>query len=384
MLPAFACVLLSSFVQGGLPDESLPNLQKAVIDSYGKMDHYSVSCFFGGADWPRGGNNCMGTMEYRFDRRTKRLAIGCQELVDVLVCDNELFMLVYHDRDNDVATYAKVKKPHPITWRDIDVARKLRRQECPLGGGFSCVPCFAWPFLVGGEKRLFPPNTKLLTRVGAKQGEALTNLTDISAAIFEWGHPDYKRFLVPDNHDKIDSKNYPICTRIDDDANTWTFAFERQSGNLIAALGVVDRRLLLGVPGNKYLVILKRVKSFGENKTPAGEFSPVPLELPPNAKVVAADGIKAACYAAMERQGLPSFVEQKNELKKGVKQAIEKVSHLRTTIAQTTAKDSTKLADLRQDLEAAEGDREMYSYYNTECEKVLLELQSRENRRLPK
>ncbi len=137
-----ACALLPSFVQGGFPDEPMPSIQKAVVESYGKLNHLSVSCLVYVKDMYAPAQISLGSIEYRFDRRRKQLAIGAQGEPGLLVRDNHLFLLLWHDKNDDVPTYLDVRKSQAVTWKDVDEARQLVRKNCPLAEGSCCIPCF--------------------------------------------------------------------------------------------------------------------------------------------------------------------------------------------------------------------------------------------------
>ncbi len=163
----------------------------------------------------------MGSIEYRFDRRTRQLAIGNQGEPGLLVKDRQLFLLVCCD-DDEVPTYLEVtKNTSDHLEGHLKEALQLIRSECPLAGGSFNVPCFVFPFLGGGTERLFPPDAKILKEGDADQAEF--------AAIFDFGHPDFKHILVPkeDNPDKIDPKK-PVCIKTDDGTSAWAYAFERE------------------------------------------------------------------------------------------------------------------------------------------------------------
>jgi hypothetical protein len=115
----------------------------------------------------------MGSIEYRFNRRTKQLAIGAQGEPGLLVKDNQLFLLLWHDKNEEV-----------------------------------------------------PPNVRVFKKEELKQEEILGKQKEHFSAIFDLGNPDYKHILVPQeqNTDKIDPKNRPVCIKTDAEASSWRFS----------------------------------------------------------------------------------------------------------------------------------------------------------------
>jgi hypothetical protein len=374
-----ACAILSAVTQNGLPDQSLPALQKAVVERYARIDHYSVSCLLYVKDVYAPAQLCMGGIDYRFDRRTKRLAVGSQQQVGMLIRDDRLLLLACRDESEDALTYLEIRKDHTITWKDVDEARQLLRKECPLADGSYRMPCFVWPFLDGGGARLFPPTTKLLKQSNAKQGKPIQKELDPFAAILDFGHPDYQHILVPKdrNNDTIDPKHNPICTMTEDGVDQWAFAFERASGTMTAAIGIVDRKQVLGTPGNKLLVLLKRIATFGENDKGAGEFRPLPLDLPQNARTVGLSGLKTAYYTAMAHATYPSLAEQNEQVERALLAAVQKRNRLEADLAKsivTSGTERDRLADLRRQLDATRGDIASCSYVNTQLKRLIAEV----------
>ncbi|MEN6451410.1 MAG: hypothetical protein ABFC96_13035 [Thermoguttaceae bacterium] len=386
-----ACALLPSLVQGSLPDGPLSSIQKEVAQCYGKTEQSSVACLVYVKDVYAPAQLCFGAVEYRFDRRAKRLAVGAQGQAGLLVKDNKLFVLLCHENNGEVPIYLEVTKAHAITWKDVDEARHLIRKECPLADGSSsyCIPCFVWPFLDDGAERLFSPGAALLKKGDVNQGRTIINREDPLASIFDWGHPDLKHVLVPqeDNPDRIDPKRRPVCIKTQDAAGTWAYAFERETGTLCAAIGEVDRREVLAVPGNRLLVVMKRVASFPEDDGANGEFKPMPLELPKNAKIVGAAGLKSAYYSAMADKSMPSLGEMKEQVESELQAAVERESRAMAGISRLEAiagKEQKELDSLRKELEGARGDKVTCSYVKKELQTLIDELRRREKRQLRK
>ena len=223
----------------------------------------------------------------------------------------------------------------------------------------------------------------------AKQANVFPKQTNDLAAIFDWGHPDFQHILIPkeQNPDEIDPKNNPVCIKAEGGVDTWAFAFEKKTGTLSAAIGVVDREQVLGVPGNKLLILMKRIKSFAEGEEEKGEFRPVPLQLPQNARIVGVAGIKAAYYAAIAEGGPMTLAERREEVEKELQATLDKESRLKTKISQLTvkaAKGMKELDDLRKELEGAQGDKVMLSYVKAELQALIDEMHRRQRKELPK
>jgi hypothetical protein len=384
-------ILFSTFVPSlvciGLPDQPVQKVQEAVVDSYGKVNNYSVSCFIYVGDI-HASPLCMGSIEYRFDRSAKQLAAGTRGEPELLVKDGQLFLLVCHENDRENPTYLEVRKSHAITWKDIDEARQLIRKECPLARGSMCIPCYVWPFLDGGAERLFPANATVVTQNDMKPAEVSSKQSESFSGIFRFGHPDLKRIIGANEEDfvKLDPKKYPVCIKSEDGPSSWVFAFERETGNLTAAIGVVDRQQVLGIPGNELSIITKKTVSFVEGKNAEGEFKPLPLQLPQGARTVGAAGLKAAYYAAMLRTGRSALVERKDRAEEDLRATIKKETQLNARIAALSpraAKEPKELDDLQRELDGVRGDKAMYSYVKTQLQVIVDELRREEGKQPP-
>ncbi len=311
----FACTLISAIAGDRLATPTAAELRKAVTDGYGKVDRLSISCFFVDKENYEGEPVlCMGSLEYRFDRQTRRLAIGAQQEPGLLVNGKEFFFVLWHENNGD-PTYLKVNKTHPVRWNDVDETMRVVRKDCPLCEFSCCFACsgFVLPFLEGGVERLLPPNTKVLSLADPNQTARRIALGEQEPlgeqGIFGLGHPDYKVWIgYPKETPNLDPKRFPICFKTEDKACTWTWAFDPQSGTLSAAVGIVDPKGAWGVPGNNHLVLLKKIVSFDKDDF-GGRVSSVPLCLPENAKTVEFADLKASYYRTMREpciQRLPN------------------------------------------------------------------------------
>ncbi len=226
----------------------------------------------------------------------------------------------------------------------------------------------------------------MLSKTDRTLAETVPNAT-IFAQIFEWGHPDFKHVLIPKgfgNPDKIDPKNCPVCIKTEDGAASWAYAFERKTGTLCAAIGVVDRKEILGTPGNKLLILAKRLASSAEGEQSTSEFKPMPLELPQNAKTVDSACLKGAYYAAMVERSQPLH-EQIEQVETELKATLEKEPQLKAKISQLTSNtkaDQKELGNLRQELDGIQGDKVMYSYLKTELQALLDEIRRSDRKQL--
>ena len=125
------------------------------------------------------------------------------------------------------------------------------------------------PFLEGGSEKLFNNGTELLS-----------NKNPDNALIFEFGHPDSKALTPPELLPPLDPKCSPLCVKTKHDGSTWEFAFERDSGEMTAAHGIVPSERVLSAPGRQVEIIEKLWWRFKDGKW--AETTEVSFELPAN------------------------------------------------------------------------------------------------------
>ena len=297
-----------------------------MVDSYARLDRYSVSCVI--AVIEKGQCSALGSFAYRFDRGTNRLAIEGDE-TKLLVEGNRAFLLLSIDETTGVPTYLKIERRRPVSWRNIDDALAVIRKECPSTTGLSFYnPSFALPFLDGGIDKLFSQKATALNldpKVAARLASDMSQTgefakhdktIDWDVEVFGIGHPDYKFFIgPPPKKPKLDPKKFPICFRTEDAVSNWRYAFDPQAGTLSAAVGVVDCREIHGVPGNKVTIYIKPTISFGEGEV-TGEFRPARFQLSEEANVIGMADFKNFFHRAMRQIGTRTFLERKADLEK--------------------------------------------------------------------
>ena len=330
-----ACILLPAFVSAGSASPPLESIQKTVVDGYGRIDKLSISCLVYERIVGSEGQLALGTVEYRFDRATKQLAIGNEGVPALLVKNKTLFVLAFRD-ENEVPTYLKIEKTAAINSRDVAVALQTVRAKCSLAEPpvCNCSACFASPFLDGGMDSLFSPATKVASDVDPKQ-----------ALIFQLGHPDSPVFVVDDkSRPKLDPRKSPLCITTKDGSSIWAYAFDRAAGTMIAAYGEVGSEEATGIPGRRVEILLRQTVPFLNEKS--ADPKQVSYELPEGAKQVGVADLRALYLHELRRTiETEKLVERVQEAQKSRQAAAERESTLASRIAQNR---STGHADPKQ------------------------------------
>ncbi len=319
----------------------LEALRKSVADAYAKVDSLSISCFTFQRRLPEEAVYAMGSVEVRFSRATRQLAIGSDGIPELLVEGNRLRLFATGEIVDPV--YLNVATNRPMTWDDVDAATTKVQRACTLGQP-STTPslAFALPFLEGGMDRLFTKTTTLIDAAD-QDGKFIVGI----------GHPEGKVWIGEQKAlPKPDPARNPICVRTKSDAGTWEYAFNRETHLMTAARGVMDSDLVTGLPGRKFEVVMIKTVSF--NGGPSADPTEVPLELPKESRSVQAANLHAAYVAELKKNALSiDWKDIKAQGEGNLKSLYEKRSALEEGIAVFTAngpEDNHALAKMRADL----------------------------------
>ncbi|MCE9529466.1 MAG: DUF4355 domain-containing protein [Planctomycetales bacterium] len=318
-------------------DPPLAEMQKSVHEAYRKIDRFSISCFAIQSVAGEDAASSMGSIEYRFDRAKNQLAIGTEGVPYLLVQGKRLLLRVeYGDEDDSI--YLAVEKPTSITWSDVDEARRTLRTHCPLADVTAlCIPAFVLPFLADGEERLFSVNTQLL-----EEGDPQNRLS------FGLGHPDAEIRIGGKEQPNLDSQRAPLCLSTEDRTATWAYAFDRHTGIMTGARGIVTPPPPAeGVPAVKMEFLLKPWHSFLEGDF--AEAREVPWELPSKAQVVDAAGLRAAYLAGLRKSGREALIERKQRWEEQAESKQKRKQQLTERMAQQKAMAGTDNKQLKKD-----------------------------------
>ncbi len=365
------CLILASVGGRAIAEPpSVAGLRKTVVESYSKIDRFSISCLVA-IDEISDHNPekclrtvCLGTVEYRFDRPTKRLAIGSGGQPELLVRNDKLF--IYAGSASELPIYAELDKPHAITWDDIEEAMVSIRGQWPPGDdNTGChVPAFLYPFLDGGADRIFSANSRALDRKNPKDNSLVT-----------MAHPATPLFALGGEKTKLDAESYPNCIETKDNSSQWTYAFDRRSAVLCSAYGIAPYERFFGTPGSDVVVILKPTVDFNKGEVSA-ESQEVALELPAKAKIIAIANVRAEL---LRRTGLHNLEAAKSEIEDNIHSSSDEESQLLARIAKFTAKPDKNRDDPESDeldLRKSRSQKKRLEYIDSELKKLIGEAKS--------
>lgn len=364
LFAAFGLMLVSGIGHALAAPPSISDVRRTVVDGYGKIDRFSVSCMLGIDEIidrdPRKclRTVCLGSVEYRFDRATKRLAIASGVWPELLIHGNKLFVGIWGGSAGS-PIYVEVEKSNSVTWGDVDEALRSIRKQCPLALSDRChFPAFLYPFLDGGADRFFSASTRVLDESDPKD-----------RAVISEAHPATP-FIANGTKRRLDPQRLLVCIESQDASSKWTYAFDRKSGALSAASGTDRYEHIFGMPGYDVIVGMTIVTDFNKGEISA-ECTEVALDLPPNAKVVGISDLRAEI---LRNTGLPALEAQKVELDKNIQSSKDSESQLLLRIAKFTAEPDKRRDDPEDDqleLIRTRAEKNRYLFAAGELEKLI-------------
>ncbi len=216
----FICLVVALVVSHALAATPVEDLRKTVEERCARVQTISMA---GGMFYsPTGSGSWGDEIEFRFDRPTRRLIVWFSDRPVLYVQSNRVYFLLGQSGDdpNQHFIYLEVPCDHTTTWKDLDAARRLMKQESK-DFGFSpshfCEPfedalaSLVAPFIEGGLDYLVPANAqplpydaRLLASDPEKTAEriAAMKLSEFAPGIFILGHPDSKLLENPDDKPK--------------------------------------------------------------------------------------------------------------------------------------------------------------------------------------
>lgn len=390
------CIFQLAFGQTANAATAVAGVREAVAKSYAKIDRFWM---LGGAFGTDGGGGfTMVDIEFRFDRRTKQLAIGELGAATpfLLVKGNQAFLFLWRDKE-EVSTYLQIENDRAITWKDIDGGWQVVQKECgPCagllhGGIMNPIVCSAAsrlvaPFLEDGLERMVSAESKMnlapTDRAAAEKLVEAGKLAAMEFMIVELGHPDYRMIALPT---KLDPKKFPICVTTEDKSSGWYYAFDRRTWMISGAIGVVDHKEMCGFPGNKVAISMKQgdFTVDGTVVKPFPEFKPVTFELPKGAEIIGVADLRDAYIEVVKSKiGAADLQKQIVDVKKELQRVVREESELQAKIAKLSAGSSANregLEGARLKLADAQGAQQTYAYIIAELQRVIDDIAKRES-----
>ena len=350
----------------------LDSLRRGVEEGYGKIDHFTMSCFgYAATAWhgkPKRSIYC-GSMGYGFDRQTKRLAIFKDGRPEILVQDHHLFLYLWEDFSGS-ATYLEIVRPRSITWNDVDEAERVVIEQCPLAGYSRFDRCMVLPLLEGGTDRLFAGATRVLRQADTKE----------QVNVFELGHPQWKVMIgLPQPVARLDPAQYPRCFLVENGETNLAYAIDR-SGLISAVAGTTSSEDVLTVPGSPVFVIKKNCGFVGPGQALISEKEPA-LEIPSNAKSIGIIDLKASCRERMKAEGVETFQSHLDQIENEWKDLLKNEVVLRAEMAAclSSGRNCEELARFRAELDETQASKNRYAYVAPRLRELIADLRKAES-----